>query len=86
MDPCAPQCLVCVDIPHTRDRALIEEDGFDRCAAMRDSRQERPRRECALEGLTTDPFGEIGLQLAGLEEKPRAEPSHVAVDDIRSVV
>ena len=43
-------------------------------------------RERAAERLDAEPFVEVGLELSGLEQLPRAEAAHVAVGDVRSVV
>ena len=47
---------------------------------------EARRRERAGQRLLSEALGEIGVLLARLEQKPRAEPSDVAIDDVRSVV
>ena len=44
------------------------------------------RRERCLQRLGTDPRVEVRLELARLEQKPRAEPPDVAIGDVRSVV
>src|SRR5205085_3488269 len=43
MDARAPEGLVYIDVPHPRERALVEERGLDRCASAREPLAE-PRR------------------------------------------
>ena len=48
---------------------------------------QRARREAALERLAAEaPRREVVLELARLEQRPRSEPAHVAIGDVRSVV
>ena len=48
--------------------------------------REPARVEAAAERLDSEPFVEIGIELAGLEELPRPEPAHVAIRNVRTVV
>ena len=86
IEPRAPQRLVDVDVPHPRERALVEERRLERGAAARETLAEPRGREERVERLVADPRGEIRLRLPGLEQEPGAEAPHVAVRDVRSVV
>jgi hypothetical protein len=86
IEPRAPQRLVDIDVPHPRERALVEERRLERGAAARETLAEPRGREERVERLVPQPCGEIRLRLPGLEQKPGAEAPHVAVRDIRSVV
>ena len=55
-------------------------------AAARAGPRDRAARNDGVERLGADPRVEVGVDLAGLEQQPRAEPPHVAVGDVRSVV
>ena len=48
--------------------------------------REAARGERAAERLDAEPLVEVRVELAGLEQQPRAEAAHVAVGDVRSVV
>ena len=48
--------------------------------------RERPRAEAATQRLRAEPGVEVRVDLARLQEQPRAEPAHVAVDDPGLVV
>src|SRR5207245_9482026 len=69
-----------------RHGPLVEQRRFHGspppCQALRQS----PGREAALQGLDAHPVREVRLELAGLEQEPRAEAPNVAVGDVRSVV
>jgi hypothetical protein len=82
----APERLVDVDVPEARDRSLIEERSLDRCAAAFKSLSEPRRRERALERLDPESLFEVGLEVLGLEQLPRAESTDVAIREVRTVV
>jgi hypothetical protein len=65
---------------------LIEDRRLYGCAAAGERFGEASRGEAALERLVSHALCEIRVELFGLDEKPGAEPAHVAVYDIRSVV
>jgi len=80
-----PQRLVHVDVPHSREDALVEERRLERCATAREPLSESCRCEERVERLVADAGGEVRLCLAGLEQQPRAEAPDVAVRNVRSV-
>ena len=87
MDARPPERLVGVDVPDARERALVEQRRLDRRAAAR----ERARRGARAVNAAPSGSGprravEVGVELARLEQEPGAEPAHVAVGDVRSVV
>ena len=86
MEPRAPERLVDVDVPHPGERALVEERGLDRSAPPREPPPQLCRGELVGERLRAEPLVEVRIELARLEEQPRAEPSHVAIGDVRPVV
>ena len=86
MDSCEPEGFVGVDVPDPGHRPLVEERRLDRSAATLEPAAERRRREGSLERLAADPGGEVVVELAGLEQEPRAEAPHVAIGDVRPVV
>ena len=87
VDPRVPERLVGVDVPDSGRGPLVEEGRLDRRAAARERRAEARGRERAAERLHAEPAGgEVRLELARLEEVPRAEPAHVSVGDVRAVV
>jgi len=81
-----PQRFVDVDVPEPGDRSLIEERSLDRRATAFESLPEPARREGPLERLDAESLFEVRLELAGLEQLPRAEPANISISDIRSVV
>ena len=73
--------------PTPGERALVEDRRLDRRAPAREPRAEIAGAvNAALERLGADPRVEVRLELARLEQQPRAEPPHVAIGDVRSVV
>jgi hypothetical protein len=78
--------LVHVDVSHPRERALVEERRLDRRAPPRETLAEPSRGEEGVERLLSDTRYEVRLELARLEQEPRAEAPYVAVGDIRSVI
>jgi len=86
VDLCPPQCLVDVDVPEPGNRSLIEERRLDGCASPFELGGEAASSERALEWLQPEPLLEVRLQLAGLEQLPRAEAPNVSIRDVRSVV
>ena len=57
-----------------------------RLPASRAAARAPSRVNAALERLRADPRVEVGLELARLEQEPRAEAPDVAIGDVRSVV
>jgi hypothetical protein len=86
VDARPPERLVDVDVPHAGERALVEERSLDRRAAAGETGGKRACGERARERLRAEASCEVRLELAGLDEQPRAEPADVAVGDVRSVV
>jgi len=82
----APERLVDVDVPEPRDCALVEERGLDGCASPFELSAETASGERAVEWLRPQALLEVGLQLADLEQLPRAEAPNVSIRDVRSVV
>jgi hypothetical protein len=74
-----PERLVDVDVPEPGNRALIEERSLDGCASPFELGGEAASSERALEWLQPEPLLEVGLQLAGLEQLPRAEAPNVSI-------
>ena len=81
-----PQRLVGIDVPDTGNTALVEQDRLDRGSPGRERLAEPPRRELARERLGADALLHVAVELARLEQQPRAEAAYVAVHDVRSVV
>jgi hypothetical protein len=81
-----PEGFVDIDVSEPGDGALIEERRLDRRAATLDPLSEPARREDPLERFDAESLFEIVVELAGLEQLPRAEPANVAIRDVRSVV
>jgi len=86
MDLRPPERLVDVDVPEPRHRSLIEQRGFDRCAAALESPREPARRERALERLDAESLFEVRLELVYLEQLPGPEAADITVSNVRSVV
>src|SRR3954470_13532078 len=82
VDPRTPERLVDVDVPHAGKRPLVEEGRLDRRTPPRELRAEPRSREQGMERLLPDLLVEIGLELARLEQQPRAEAADVAIRDI----
>src|SRR5919204_205118 len=78
--------LVGVDVPHARERPLVEQCSLDRRSASPESLGEPRHREGAFEGLATNPDREVVVELVGAQHEPRAEAADVVVRDVRSVV
>jgi hypothetical protein len=81
-----PERLVGVDVPHSGERALVEERCLQGRAATRQALAEPGRREQGIERLVADTGGDVRLRLPRLEQEPRSEAPDVSVRDIRSVV
>ena len=86
VEPCPPERLVRVDVPDACEDALVEDDGLERRSAARQTVGQRAGGEAAAERLLADPLREVRLELARLEEQPRAETPDVSIRDVRSVV
>ena len=86
MEARPPERFVRVDVPDAREDALVEHDGLQRRLAARQAVGQRAGGEAAAERLLADPLREVRLELAGLEEQPRAEAPDVSIGDVRSVV
>ena len=86
VDASVPERLVGVDVPDACDRPLVEDRRLDRRAATGQARRKGLRRESRLERLDPDSLREVGVELLGLEQQPRAEPPDVPVGDVRSVI
>ena len=86
MDARAPERLVDVDVPEAGERALVEERGLDRRAPLGEALAEPRSGEERVERLLADARREVRLELARLEDEPRAEAADVAVRNVRSVV
>jgi hypothetical protein len=86
MDTRTPQRFVRIDVPHAGERPLIEQRRLDRRTSLVQSLGEATCSERTRERLAPDPSCEVRLELTRLDHEPRAEASHVAVRNIRSVV
>ena len=86
MDLRAPEGLVHVDVPHSRERALVEERRLDRRTPPRETLAQPRRREEGVERLLADAGSQIRLELARLEQEPGAEAPDIAIGYVRSVV
>ena len=81
-----PQGLVGIDVAHAGHGPLVEQCCLDRRPPPAQAICERLGREAWAERLLAETRGEVRLELSGLEHEPRAEPSHVAVGNVRSIV
>ena len=86
VDARAPERLVRVDVPESRDDPLVEEDGLERRAAAAELIRQPPRRESRPERLRPVLRREVRVELGALEHEPRPEAPHVAVGESRTVV
>jgi SAM-dependent methyltransferase len=84
--PRPPERLVGVDVPEAGDDSLVEEDGLERRPPACQLRAEPARREARAERLRAVLGREVGLELGVLEDEPRSESPHVAIDEPRAVV
>ena len=81
-----PQGLVDVDVPHARERSLVEQRRLDRGASTCEQPAEACCGEERVERLLAEARREVRVELAGLEEQPRSEAAHIAVGDVGAVV
>ena len=86
MDPRAPERLVDVDVPHPGERALVEQRRLHRRPPPAEAFAEPGGGEERVERLVAETRGKVRVDLARLEQLPRAEAADVAVRDVRSVV
>jgi hypothetical protein len=86
MDSRAPEGLVHVDVAHSGKRALIEKRGLYGCAAAGEPGAQLCRSELVRERLRAEALVQVGIELARLEEQPRAEAPDIPICDVRSVV
>src|SRR3954467_12146685 len=86
MDTRAPERLVDVDVPEAGERPLVEESRLDRRLSIREPCRERLRRERPPQRLAPETRAQVRIELARLDEEPRAEASDVAVNDFGPVV
>jgi hypothetical protein len=86
MDARSPKRLVCVDVAHAGDSALVEQRGLDGRATVGESRRERRRTEAARERLRTDARVEVCVEFVSFDQQPRPEPAYIAVGDVLPVV
>ena len=86
VDARAPERLVGVDVPEPRDRALVEQRALDRRAAPCEPLRQPRGGEARPERLDAEPDAQVRIELAGLEQPPRAEAAHVAVGEPAAVV
>ena len=77
----APERLVRVDVPDTRQAPLVEEEGLDGCRATCRERGEAGGGEGWCERLGAEASVEVHLQVLLVEELPRPEPPDVPVTD-----
>ena len=82
MDLRAPERLVDVDVPEPANGALVEQRSLDRRAPSLERSASARGREAASQWLRAELGVEVRLDLARLEEQPRAEAAHVAVGDV----
>ena len=83
---CTPKRLIRIDVADARDRALVEQRRLDRRTPVREALREVSRLVCRTEWLTADSGVDVGLDLVGLEQEPRAEAPDVTVGDARAVI
>src|SRR3954471_4863651 len=86
MDARAPQGLVDVDVPQSRERSLVEERRLDRRLALRQSLAEARDGEERVERLVAELGRDVWVDLVRLEQEPGPEAPDVAVGDPRPVV
>jgi hypothetical protein len=86
IEPRPPQRLVCVDVPQPGQCPLVEQRRLQGRAPARKALAESGGREERVERLVADARCEIRLRLSRLEQKPGAEPAHVSIRNVRSVV
>ena len=86
VDTCAPERLVGVDVPESGDSALVEQGRLDGSRAAGEPTAVLERGEARTERLLAESLGEVLVELARLEQQSGAEPPHVAIADVRSVV
>ena len=86
MDPRAPQRLVDVDVPEPCHGSLVEQRCLDRGTTPLQALREPARVEAALEWFDPHLSRQVRLELARLEQEPRAEAPDVAIRNVRSVV
>src|SRR4051794_5741296 len=82
----APERFVDVDVPEPGHCPLVEQRCLERSAPSMQPFREPLRREGPPERLLSEAALQIVICLFGLEELPGAEPAHVAVGDVGSVV
>ena len=66
--------------------ALVEEGGLDWGAPSIEACSQARRREGSGQRFLPEPLGEVRNVFTRLEQQPHAEPPHIAIDDVRSVV
>src|SRR5581483_1961703 len=86
MDPGAPEGLVRVDVPHACHGPLVEQHRLHRRPPAREPLPEVPWLVPGLERLASDARVDIGGELAGLEQEPRAESADISIRNVRPVV
>ena len=86
MDCRAPESLVDIDVAEPCDRPLVEQRRLHGSATALQPLRQPAGREAALQRLDPELLREVRLELARLEQEPRAEASDIAVGDVRPVV
>ncbi len=86
VDAGTPERLVGIDVPDAGERSLVEDRRLDRSLPGREPLTQHLRGEAGLQRLWADTRIEVGVELAGLEQQPRAEAADITVGDVRSVV
>jgi len=86
VEPCPPQRLVDIDVPHPGEGALVEERGLERGAATGEPLAEACGGEERVQRLVPDLRGQVGLHLPRFEQEPGAETADVPIGHSRPVV
>jgi hypothetical protein len=86
VEPRSPECLVDVDVPHSREGPLVEQRRLQRRSAAGKALAQPGGGEERVERLVADARAEIRLCFSGLEQQPGAEAADVSVRDVRAVV
>src|SRR4051812_29022740 len=79
IDPSPPKRLVRIDVPDTREGALVEQSRLDGRLAALQPQGEVTRGEGGLQRLDPQPGGEVAVELVGAEHEPGAEAPDVAI-------
>src|SRR5450830_1487140 len=82
----SPERLVDVDVPEPGQDALIEQGRLERSSTPGQALAQQLRGELRCQRFRADASGQVALQLACFEQVPGSEATHVAVDELGTVV